>query len=103
MKTQEIEDEVSNIREMLDDGFYPEEYLKFTRKLEEHLTKIEDSASSIMREHADMMKNGFTLDLYSEDFVEDSIWTDIKNVLNLDHGQHIELKVLRAEVKDDDN
>ncbi len=48
-KSIEIDDLCAEIREAIDEGFYPEEYLDFSKKIENKLSKIEEKTTDIFR------------------------------------------------------
>ena len=41
-KAQKIEDLTGEIRELIDEGFYPEEYLRYCRSIENKLSEMEE-------------------------------------------------------------
>lgn len=48
-KAQRIEDLTGEIREIMDEGFYPENYHKFSRKIENRLSEIEELSNDLYR------------------------------------------------------
>ena len=46
-KAQKIEELTGEIREIIDGGFYPEEYHKFSRSVENKLSEIEELTQEI--------------------------------------------------------
>ena len=41
-----VEDKLQEIRDLLNEGFYPEEYIQFTSKIEDLLEQIEEAVIS---------------------------------------------------------
>ncbi|RLF43961.1 MAG: hypothetical protein DRN17_05350 [Thermoplasmata archaeon] len=84
---QDIEEAMSGIQELLDEGFYPEEYLGFTGKIEAFMSTIDTLTTAQWREVIDL-KNANTslqktidssgvLTLYPEDFHRDHDWNAV--------------------------
>jgi len=106
MRGYDIEEGTEKIREILGEGFYPEDYLNFTRKIENILSEIEERSTELERKERQLEsehKNGFTLNLYNEDFNSDNIWEDICDVVKEDHEcSAMELKVISVSCNYDD-
>jgi len=90
---QDIDVEISALHDMLDKGFYPEEYHKFTREMEAHFSKIEELTTAQWREVIDL-KNANTelektiadvgvLTLYPEDFHKTHDWSAVCQQLSI--------------------
>lgn len=56
-KANKIDELSGEIRELIDQGFYPAEYHKFSRKVENKLSEIETLSSEIYREFRNLAVN----------------------------------------------
>ncbi len=84
---QGIEEAMSEIQELLDEGFYPEEYHHFTRKMETFMSTIDTLTTAQWREVIDLknantslqktLDNTTLLTLYPEDFEKTHDWNAV--------------------------
>ena len=84
---QGIEEAMSGIPELLDEGFYPEEYHHFTRKMEAFISTIDTLTTAQWREVIDLKNTNASLQktldsttlltLYPEDFEKTHDWNAV--------------------------
>ena len=80
----DIEDKIAQIYEKLDEGFYPEEYHKFTRSIEKLLGEVEELASSMGNELRAAKRKTGVLNLYPEDFCKTNDWVAVCEQMDVD-------------------
>lgn len=106
-----FEDKIGDIRNLIDAGFYPEEYHKFSREVENLLSDIEEMETQLHRDLRRAKQEALTeisnkatpLDLYPEDFEKTHDWVAVCEQLGVDSSSlKIKISVLSAQGVDNE-
>jgi len=103
-KVTEIDSHISEIHELLDEGFSPEEYHEFLQTVENHLSKIEILTTDLRIDIGDMVKETGLLTLYPEDFKKTHDWIAVCQQLGINASvSEVTIKTSGIEMVDPDN
>jgi len=103
-KITEIDSLISEIHELLEEGFSPEEYNEFLKTVEDHLSKIEILTTALRTDVRDMVGETGLLTLYPEDFEKTNDWIAVCRQLGVDASiSEVTIKTAGVEMTNPDD